>query len=152
MSRAGARTLLQFKGHGNMQGIVSSTLVFPSPDHRSIYSIQCEGGVTSEMTLAGLEPAIPGSVGRCLIHWATRPSVGLAPIFHIKASPQVAVCRLCVRECVVDAFHLCEGPRGSMDDVSANTFTLQWFYDMMCAHCYIRFCRQANHIRHSLAG
>ena len=26
------------------------------------------------MTLAGLEPAIPGSVGRCLIHWATRPS------------------------------------------------------------------------------
>ena len=26
------------------------------------------------MTSAGLEPAIPGSVGRCLIHWATRPS------------------------------------------------------------------------------
>ncbi len=25
------------------------------------------------MTLAGLEPAIPGSVGRCLIHWATKP-------------------------------------------------------------------------------
>ena len=22
---------------------------------------------------AGLEPAIPGSVGRCLIHWATGP-------------------------------------------------------------------------------
>ena len=27
----------------------------------------------SEMTPAGLEPAIPGSVGRCLIHWATGP-------------------------------------------------------------------------------
>ena len=26
------------------------------------------------MTSAGLERAIPGSVGRCLIHWATRPS------------------------------------------------------------------------------
>ena len=26
------------------------------------------------MTSAGLEAAIPGSVGRCLIHWATRPS------------------------------------------------------------------------------
>ena len=25
------------------------------------------------MTPAGLEPAIPGSVGRCLIHWATGP-------------------------------------------------------------------------------
>ena len=28
----------------------------------------------SEMTPAGLEPAIPGSVGRCLIHWATGPT------------------------------------------------------------------------------
>ena len=27
------------------------------------------------MTPAGLEPAIPGSVGRCLIHWATGPLV-----------------------------------------------------------------------------
>ena len=25
------------------------------------------------MTPAGLEPAIPDSVGRCLIHWATGP-------------------------------------------------------------------------------
>ena len=28
------------------------------------------------LTPVGLEPAIPGSVGQCLIHWATRPSVG----------------------------------------------------------------------------
>ena len=27
----------------------------------------------TQMTPAGLEPAIPGSVGRCLIHWATGP-------------------------------------------------------------------------------
>ena len=27
-----------------------------------------------QMTPAGLEPAIPGSVGRCLIHWATGPA------------------------------------------------------------------------------
>ena len=27
-----------------------------------------------KVTPAGLEPAIPGSVGRCLIHWATGPS------------------------------------------------------------------------------
>ena len=27
------------------------------------------------MTPAGLGPAIPGSVGRCLIHWATGPRV-----------------------------------------------------------------------------
>ena len=26
-----------------------------------------------KMTLAGLEPAAPGSVGRCLLHWATGP-------------------------------------------------------------------------------
>ena len=30
-------------------------------------------GGAKEMTPAGLEPAIPGSVGRCLIHWATGP-------------------------------------------------------------------------------
>ena len=29
----------------------------------------------NKMTPAGLEPAIPGSVGRCLIHWATGPVV-----------------------------------------------------------------------------
>ena len=29
------------------------------------------------MTSAGLKPAIPGSMGRCLIHWATRPSDSL---------------------------------------------------------------------------
>ena len=29
--------------------------------------------ITPCMTPAGLEPAIPGSVGRCLIHWATGP-------------------------------------------------------------------------------
>ena len=29
--------------------------------------------VQLQMTPAGLEPAIPGSVGRCLIHWATGP-------------------------------------------------------------------------------
>ena len=28
----------------------------------------------ANMTPAGLEPAIPGSVGRCLIHWATGPA------------------------------------------------------------------------------
>ena len=40
-----------------------------------------QGGISSwlschaskTMTSGGLKPAIPGSVGRCLIHWATRP-------------------------------------------------------------------------------
>ena len=40
------------------------------------------------LTSAGLEPAIPGSVGRCLIHWATGPvdpclgesSIALPPV------------------------------------------------------------------------
>ena len=31
--------------------------------------------ITPCMTPAGLEPAIPGSVGRCLIHWATGPPI-----------------------------------------------------------------------------
>ena len=42
----------------------------------------------SKATPAGLEPAIPGSVGRCLIHWANRPTadnslLGISIIFGI---------------------------------------------------------------------
>ena len=33
------------------------------------------GSYVYQVTPAGLEPAIPGSVGRCLIHWATGPIV-----------------------------------------------------------------------------
>ena len=32
------------------------------------------------LILVGLEPTIPGSVGRCLIHWATGPLIGMAVI------------------------------------------------------------------------
>ena len=32
-------------------------------------------GIELSMTPVGLEPTIPGSVGRCLIHWATGPCV-----------------------------------------------------------------------------
>ena len=35
------------------------------------------------MTPAGLEPAIPGSVGRCLIHWATGPD-GSRQLFAVR--------------------------------------------------------------------
>ena len=38
----------------------------------NIYCLQSQ-----HMTPAGLESAIPGSVGRCLIHWATGPSSSL---------------------------------------------------------------------------
>ena len=34
---------------------------------------ELESPMKDEMTPAGLEPAIPGSVGRCLIHWTTGP-------------------------------------------------------------------------------
>ena len=34
------------------------------------------------MTPAGLDPTIPGSVGRCLIHWATGPCAPLANFRH----------------------------------------------------------------------
>ena len=40
------------------------------------------------MTQAGLEPAIPSSVGRCLIHWATGPSDCGAIRLHIRAFSQ----------------------------------------------------------------
>ena len=40
------------------------------------------------MTPAGLEPAIPGSVGRCLIHWAKGPGAFKYTIFrHVVGQP-----------------------------------------------------------------
>ena len=43
------------------------------------------------MTLVGLGPTVPGSVGRCLIHWATRPSgqhAGAATIVTAKTETE----------------------------------------------------------------
>ncbi len=37
------------------------------------FSVAFPASSVDKMTPAGLEPAIPGSVGRCLIHWATGP-------------------------------------------------------------------------------
>jgi hypothetical protein len=42
-----------------------------------------------QMTPAGLEPAIPGSVGRCLIHWATGPL--LVPMCRVAFAAVVAL-------------------------------------------------------------
>ena len=39
------------------------------------------------MTPAGLEPAIPGSVGRCLIHWATGPAALTVPESQKRSAP-----------------------------------------------------------------
>ena len=39
--------------------------------HRLRYTIPQWAAAAASLTPAGLEPAIPGSVGRCLIHWAT---------------------------------------------------------------------------------
>ena len=38
------------------------------------------------MTPAGLEPAIPGSVGRCLIHWATGLSGALLQVHNFRSA------------------------------------------------------------------
>ena len=48
-------------------GCISSCSSRPE---RAVYALSVKN-----MTLAGLQPAIPGSVGRCLIHWATGPLV-----------------------------------------------------------------------------
>jgi hypothetical protein len=48
---------------------------FESPRCRFVVACgwRFRGRRVVQMTPAGLEPAIPGSVGRCLIHWATGP-------------------------------------------------------------------------------
>ena len=53
-----------------------------------------------KVTPAGLEPAIPGSVGRCLIHWATGPIEHIVSSTHIFVqSVTVSIAGLC--ECFV---------------------------------------------------
>ena len=56
-------------------------ILFPNPFLHEAVRRACPSQQSSRassdppMTPAGLEPAIPGSVGRCLIHWATGPMV-----------------------------------------------------------------------------
>ena len=53
------------------------------------------------MTLAGLEPAVPGSVGRCLIHWATGPLVQEQPLEYFltgQVAPQARLAQLVERK------------------------------------------------------
>ena len=49
-------------------------------------------GIELSVTPVGLEPIIPGSVGRCLIHWATGPpeQVGSSVTGRIAGGRQIA--------------------------------------------------------------
>ena len=63
------------------------------------------------MTPAGLEPAIPGSVGRCLIHWATGP-VGSYPVTSYHISFVTCLCMI-----GFEIIHICtHGFRGKVSD------------------------------------
>ena len=64
---------------GGLPPACSNSLMHPVAWECSAWSIRIIFTMASTacplrtMTPAGLEPAIPGSVGRCLIHWATGP-------------------------------------------------------------------------------
>ena len=49
-----------------------SLSLYPTPPPHPCHT-QAIPHCDTAVTPAGLEPAIPGSVGRCLIHWATGP-------------------------------------------------------------------------------
>ena len=63
-------------------------LVQPSCGHFPQTPKHCHGYYRKQMTPAGLEPAIPGSAGRCLIHWATGPVMPCQPrrVFELASS------------------------------------------------------------------
>ena len=42
-----------------------------------------------KMNPAGLEPAIPGPVGRCLIHWATGPYYATSLLSNTSPRPKI---------------------------------------------------------------
>ena len=54
----------------------------------------------AKMIPVGLEPTIPGSVGRCLVHWATGPIAGTA-LLHMP--------RGCVHGAALAGAWLCHG-------------------------------------------
>ena len=60
------------------------------------------------MTPVGLEPAIPGSVGRCLIHWATGPIDTPTPFGYAKKP----VCLPAVKHDLREPTSLSMWPRG----------------------------------------
>ena len=68
--------------HGCLNGITFQ-LYEVSSHAGSVINIQT-------MTLVGLEPTIPGSVGRCLIHWATRPIEIFQKSGHTIGMPKVS--------------------------------------------------------------
>ena len=45
-----------------------------------------QAGLAPPLTPVGLGPTIPGSVGRCLIHWATGPLIEHFRIFYIEVT------------------------------------------------------------------
>ena len=58
----------------------------------------CLACAFTNVTPAGLEPAIPGSVGRCLIHWATGPLIFLYWwLLSLAAIAFIAVWSSCLR-------------------------------------------------------
>ena len=55
---------------------------FTSAIDESCRRVMDKGRDNRHMTPAGLEPAIPGYVGRCLIHWATGPDTRSVKLLH----------------------------------------------------------------------
>ena len=62
--------------------------------HRLRYTMPQWAAAAASLTPAGLEPAIPGSVGRCLIHWATGPHASSAGQANTGIADP-AVCWMC---------------------------------------------------------
>ena len=67
--RSRVRTNLSFCNHKAPAHSRSGRIIVTE----SVKSGLMAGVPSASMNPAGLEPAIPGSVGRCLIHWATGP-------------------------------------------------------------------------------
>ena len=71
-------------------------------------------GCLAQMTPAGLEPAIPCSVGRCLINWATGPLFRAAPRSEVSSCylRLFSSCRLAVRDLLLVACWWCVAALG----------------------------------------
>ena len=66
--------VLPRRGQAAVIANMPASSLYGAWERKSSMSHETVPTAQEEMISAGLQPAIPDSVGRCLIHWATRPS------------------------------------------------------------------------------
>ena len=109
---------LSYETHTDQMAVKCAQRCSPNaPQKLSTLRARQERLQEKNLILVGLEPTIPGSVGRCLIHWATGPTDG-----HdvTKSSTSSCSCAQHMSAKVVAHANTCLSPSQSTVSAEAN--------------------------------